>query len=311
VDWSPTYTTQAPTDLDQTRQDPARPADSRPRFHRDACGLPEVAPLDGPTDRRLVVPWHVQGVDLVGRDEDQFLVLVAVGGCGVAVVGREEGQDEDVAMREDTVDPGVVGLADSGVPGELLLDLAGEAGPGFLDGATVSTTAEHPFMVEGRGWLDAASLKVGDLLVTPWGTVPVEAIETEQRAGAEVEAVYNFHVETHSNYYYVHVGTTPVLVHNSGHDAAARDLSREERVAKIVGGKLVKGSERRVHLCRRAGEAKNPAAFGQKLQISKAAADRDGVDALYYLEEGTPSSAIDQANKRFGADYVRTFPKEE
>jgi hypothetical protein len=57
-------------------------------------------------------------------------------------------------------------------------------------------------------------------------------------------------------------------------------------------------------------KAKNPAAFGQKLQISKAAADRDGVDALYYLEEGTPSSAIDQAKKWFGDGYVHSFPKE-
>ncbi|MFD2794729.1 hypothetical protein ACFS27_14315 [Promicromonospora vindobonensis] len=47
-----------------------------------------------------------------------------------------------------------------------------------------------------------------------------------------------------------------------------------------------------------------------KLQISKAAADRDGVDALYYLEDGTPSSAIDQAKKWFGDSYVHSFPKE-
>ena len=61
-------------------------------------------------------------------------------------------------------------------------------------------------MVEDRGWLDAAFLKVGDLLVTPDGTtVPVEAIENEQRAEADAEKVYNFHVETHHNYY-VHAG---------------------------------------------------------------------------------------------------------
>jgi hypothetical protein len=84
-------------------------------------------------------------------------------------------------------------------------------------GATVSTTAEHPFMVHGRGWIDAAFLKAGDLLVTAEGTmVPVEAIETERRDDADAETVYNFHVETHSNYY-VHAGDTLVLVHNAGH----------------------------------------------------------------------------------------------
>jgi hypothetical protein len=86
-----------------------------------------------------------------------------------------------------------------------------------IAGAVVSTTAEHPFMVAGRGWVDAAFLKVGDLLVTSDGTTtPVEAIETEQRTDADAETVYNFHVETHSNYY-VHAGAKPILVHNSGH----------------------------------------------------------------------------------------------
>jgi hypothetical protein len=95
-----------------------------------------------------------------------------------------------------------------------------------INGEQVSTTAEHPFMVQGRGWIDAAFLKVGDLLVTSEGTtVPVEAIETEQRAGAEVETVYNFHVETHSNYY-VYAGDTPILVHNSGHRDELCDISK-------------------------------------------------------------------------------------
>jgi hypothetical protein len=88
-----------------------------------------------------------------------------------------------------------------------------------IAGAVVSTTSEHPFMVHGRGWIDAAFLKVGDLLVTPEGTtVPVEAIETEQRPEAGAETVYNFHVETHHNYY-VHAGDTLVLVHNAVHAA--------------------------------------------------------------------------------------------
>ncbi|MFC8943393.1 polymorphic toxin-type HINT domain-containing protein, partial [Streptomyces griseoincarnatus] len=71
-----------------------------------------------------------------------------------------------------------------------------------IAGALVSTTAEHPFMVKDRGWVDAAFLKVGDLLVTPDGTTAlIEEIETEQRDETEAETVYNFHVETHSNYY--------------------------------------------------------------------------------------------------------------
>ncbi|WP_425569776.1 polymorphic toxin-type HINT domain-containing protein [Promicromonospora umidemergens] len=44
-----------------------------------------------------------------------------------------------------------------------------------INGERVSTTAEHPFMVHDRGWLDTAFLQVGDLLVTPEGTTtPIE-----------------------------------------------------------------------------------------------------------------------------------------
>ncbi|WP_454855222.1 polymorphic toxin-type HINT domain-containing protein [Promicromonospora soli] len=101
-----------------------------------------------------------------------------------------------------------------------------------INGERVSTTAEHPFMVHGRGWVDAAFLKVGDLLVTPDGTTtPVEAIETEQRDEVAAETVYNFHVETHSNYY-VHAGTTPVLVHNSGHSRLPMNMDSVTSVAR-------------------------------------------------------------------------------
>lgn len=54
----------------------------------------------------------------------------------------------------------------------------------------------------------------------------------------------------------------------------------------------------------------NPAKFGRALQIAKAAADQNGFRAMYYLEAGTPESAIAQATKRFGIDNVFLFPKE-
>ncbi|MFC8796918.1 polymorphic toxin-type HINT domain-containing protein [Promicromonospora sp. NPDC057138] len=100
-----------------------------------------------------------------------------------------------------------------------------------INGSVVSTTAEHPFMVEGRGWLDAAFLHVGDTLVTPDGTVTVDAIEVETRAEVDVETVYNFHVETHHNYF-VYAGDTPVLVHNAVHAKALKPNS----TYKINGG---------------------------------------------------------------------------
>ncbi|MBL7488079.1 hypothetical protein I6A60_10515 [Frankia sp. AgB1.9] len=56
-------------------------------------------------------------------------------------------------------------------------------------------------------------------------------------------------------------------------------------------------------------KARDPADFGHRLQISRAAADKAGVRAIYYLEEGTPESAISQAKGRFGDENVFVFPK--
>ena len=83
-----------------------------------------------------------------------------------------------------------------------------------INGSVVSTTAEHPFMVRDKGWQMAGNLRPGDVLVTPEGTVVLDAVEVEEHDLADIVTVYNFHVEnTHT--YYVHAGNTPVLVHNT------------------------------------------------------------------------------------------------
>ncbi|MBL0885431.1 polymorphic toxin-type HINT domain-containing protein [Myceligenerans indicum] len=82
-----------------------------------------------------------------------------------------------------------------------------------IAGSTVTTTAEHPFMVYGIGWLDAQDLTLGARIVTTEGTATLEGIEVEQRSTDDVETVYNFHVDGHHNYYVV-AGTSAVLVHN-------------------------------------------------------------------------------------------------
>lgn len=79
-------------------------------------------------------------------------------------------------------------------------------------GSVLSTTGEHPFWVDGRGWVDAGDLAVGDVLVTPEGTTAVEEIEVETTDGPVT--VYNFRVPGLHNYYAL-AGDTPVLVHNA------------------------------------------------------------------------------------------------
>ncbi len=87
-------------------------------------------------------------------------------------------------------------------------------------GEKVSTTTEHPFMVEGKGYTSVDELEKGDLLVRPDGsTVAVLSVN----ATGETATVYNFEVEGLHNYY-VQAGNQWLLVHNACDLIRARDV---------------------------------------------------------------------------------------
>lgn len=77
-------------------------------------------------------------------------------------------------------------------------------------GAKITTTAGHPFFVQGQGWIFAKDLKVGyQLKLLSGGTALVEAVEWEELS--EPVTVYNFEVEEFHTYF---VGIHGFLVHN-------------------------------------------------------------------------------------------------
>ncbi|MDR1387596.1 MAG: DNRLRE domain-containing protein [Propionibacteriaceae bacterium] len=82
---------------------------------------------------------------------------------------------------------------------------------GVSDGGMVETTAGHPFWVVDAGWVQAASLTVGDRLLEPDGsTLTVESVQATGR----VETVFNFEVAgTHTYFTRVADGRW-TLVHN-------------------------------------------------------------------------------------------------
>jgi len=88
-------------------------------------------------------------------------------------------------------------------------------------GAVLSTTAEHPFWVDGRGWIEAGDLVPGDVLSTPDGEAAVDAVVVEVLA--EPATVYNFRVPGLHNYYAL-AGATPVLVHNADYSFTQSNL---------------------------------------------------------------------------------------
>ena len=75
----------------------------------------------------------------------------------------------------------------------------------------IETTREHPFYVEGIGFVQAGSLKPGDILRLADGrNLEVREVETEHLS--EPVYVYNFEVEDYHTYFVSGLG---VLVHNS------------------------------------------------------------------------------------------------
>jgi RHS repeat-associated protein len=75
-------------------------------------------------------------------------------------------------------------------------------------GATITATPEHPFWVEGKGWVEAGNLVRGSALLTKDGK-RVEVESVSRREGTF--QVYNFEVEPAHTYF---VSRLAVLVHN-------------------------------------------------------------------------------------------------
>lgn len=79
-----------------------------------------------------------------------------------------------------------------------------------VNGETITSTTEHPFYVQGKGWVAAKDLKVNDRLELQSSKHAfVEGVRFEKLA--ESVNVYNFEVEDFHTYF---VGKVYVLVHN-------------------------------------------------------------------------------------------------
>ncbi|WP_017413235.1 polymorphic toxin-type HINT domain-containing protein, partial [Clostridium tunisiense] len=79
-----------------------------------------------------------------------------------------------------------------------------------VDGIKIDATETHPFWVEGKGWVGAGELKVGDKVTLETGKkARVESV-TIEKLDKPVK-VYNFEVEDWHTYFVSEIG---VLVHN-------------------------------------------------------------------------------------------------
>ena len=109
------------------------------------------------------------------------------------------------------------------------------------DGETIDTTSNHPFWVEGKGWVAAGDLDVGDELTTAdGGRIEITDIEIEKLA--EPVAVYNLEVDNLHTYF---VSPKCVLVHNMYEyevDRYSRFNRKSQKGDGIDGHEILKNS---------------------------------------------------------------------
>ncbi len=95
----------------------------------------------------------------------------------------------------------------------------------------IKTTPEHPFWVEGKGWVAAKELAKGERLVTPnEEALIVRAVKVEAVRGPPV-AVYNLEVESTHTYF---VGKQGVWVHNSCDEILTRYAGGKESAGRLT-----------------------------------------------------------------------------
>ncbi len=88
-----------------------------------------------------------------------------------------------------------------------------------INGEEIVTTVDHPFYVQGRGFIEAGKLLVGDKLISVKG----EDLIVEDyyiKLTKEPVSVYNFQVEDFHTYF---VGENGVLVHNAQYETDIGD----------------------------------------------------------------------------------------
>ena len=128
--------------------------------------------------------------------------------------------DQVWSRDDETGEEGYRSIAQTYVtPEQRLLAVSLEDAAGEVE--TLEVTAPHPFQVEGRGWVAAGELEVGDRIVSAGGgTLGVVGAEATGRS----TTVYNFEVEGFHTYF---VGRGAAWVHND-----CKDKKKDEQKGK-------------------------------------------------------------------------------
>ncbi len=105
----------------------------------------------------------------------------------------------------------------------------------YVKGKKIEATGNHPFWVDGKGWVLVEDLKVGDILLQSNGEkLKIDQIDAEHR----METVYNFEVEDYHTYFVSDLG---IWVHNEKCNSDSKkksyiNLASEKRTKHILYG---------------------------------------------------------------------------
>jgi hypothetical protein len=153
---------------------------------------------------------------------------------------------------------------------------------------TITATPEHPFWIEGRGWVGANELRAGDVLkVIDVGSAHVaRVVDTGGKAD-----VYNFEVDGAHNYF---VGRTGFLVHNDSFGPGDNGAGNAFTGIYVEGKPLVLGPET-PEVVRRFAEST------QQVSNYESAADLE-LRATSFDRFNSAEMAIDASTRRSLAD---------
>ena len=102
-----------------------------------------------------------------------------------------------------------------------------------INGEEIVTTDNHPFYVQGRGFIEAGNLLVGNKLISVNGKDLVVEKHRIEELDEPVD-VYNFQVKDYHTYF---VGDCGVWVHNTNYDEAIDIVSKDSKRGRETKGK--------------------------------------------------------------------------
>lgn len=151
-----------------------------------------------------------------------------------------------------------------------------------VNGEKIISTYDHPYFVQGRGFINAEALWIGAEFVDNNGNKFCVEEVYRQTLDNESEKVYNFKVDEYHTYF---VGSTSVLVHNANYNESRPPPPEFD--GKTIEGVMVTPDGEQISFS--SGNSSSPSYPQYKAQ---SASHVEGKAALYMRENGISEATV-------------------